>query len=272
MSIYIFSSKPFCVYSLQKKYLLNKNCAIKLTQDQKENALTVYDDFGKIEINLTNLTPSNYYNSWVINNDTYINILTTNYNSIMLKKTTPNFDVEVYNNSIRIFCDEKCFCNNFTFCKNTHIAQIDQDLYIFNEKNLIIFNKKNKSFNKLIVQKLAKNDKNIEILCKITEKMDYFLHFSLNLTDNLITIKKLKQKEILQSQSPQVTFFYLCKNNFDDAKKLLNDESLFANAHNYFLQFDDILQINDQYYLYNQSQFVNVLFIINDKNKITDID
>ena len=68
-----------------------------------------------------------------------------------------------------------------------------------------------------------------------------------------------------------LVFFHLVKNNFDDAKLLLSQNIVFDDIKEYICQFDDIIEIDNQYYLSSFNNICKIKFKI-ENNTIIDVD
>lgn len=270
-NIYIFSQSYFIVKHKDKTYEINKNCYLKLTNTHFDDFFMFGNKFNNFKtIYLNNLNTNNFVKAFQFEDKVFIELIACEFDSIVNEFICDRFNVFVYENSVRIISD-RCYTYFFDAQTENFCCFNNEHIFIFNEKNLITFNKKQKTFCYLIVEKFAKSNENVEILCKISKNFNHFLHFSFNIKNNLISTKKLKQVNIPDTIFNIMSFFHLSKNNFLDAKSHMQNPKQFEDIKKYFNLFENIIEIENCYYLYNQTQIVKLNFQIID-NKIAEID
>lgn len=275
-SIYIFTSENFLLVHRDKEYVINKNCVLKITNYKNDDFILIYNKASnhELKINLACQTSTNYYNVYTCEQTKFIEILTTNYCNLLCKQSQPNAEAFVYENAVRLIFDGQCFCCGFVGDNESHLINSNGKILIFNKNNLLEFNVENKIFNKLNIEKYVKNNKKIEVLCKIPHNIDYFLYFHINLLENSFTKEKYKTTQNLnQKQENNIiyNFFYLAKYGLQDGKKYLKDENIFENCHKYFTTFKTLLLCNNEYFGVANNFVQKITFKV-ENNKIIDID
>ena len=271
-NIYLFSQSSFLVNS---NININKNNFLKLTINPKTSLSYKknIDDCCSVQINFTDLKSNNFYRVFHFNEDIFVELITSDFNSLHSVYTTKTCEVFIYNNSVRIIKNNMCYTYFYNIDSENFVLEQDENLYIFNRKNIIIFNLNKITFSLMHLKKFVKNDKNIEFLCKLTCNSAYFLHFSVDLTKSNIIVKKLKSGENkTNSKSIPYSLFYLAKYNFNECKFFLSDASLLEKVVSYFNNYENILEIENQYYIYNSNIITPISFTINNNNKVEDID
>ncbi len=270
--IIIFSQDSFTATHNNNKFFINKNAHIKISNYNPNEILEVACKNNTLQIPLNNLRTNNFYKAFNYKNKQYIEIIATNFDNLLYKYTTKSCEMFIYDNSIRIIKSNKCYSYYFKQSSNNYTIEQHENLYIFNQNNLIIFNFNHSTINSLKVEKFKKNDNFIELLCKIPNNFNYFLHFCVNIQKNTINIKKYKHGEITATpQNLFSLFFYLCKYSICDAKKIIARDLGFQDLTNYLQRFENILEINGEYFIYNQTEFVSADVKI-ENGKIIDID
>lgn len=278
-SIYIFSSKNFYVTHQNKEYILNKNSILKITDFNYYDFIIIYDKLSNQELKLYPhcKNSTNYYNVYTLGQDKYIEIIASNYSNLLCKLCKKNTEVYVFENAIRLIDNEQCFCSSFEGNSKSHLIASDNKILIFNENCFLEFDKENKIFNKLNIEKYVKNNKKIEILCKIPHNLNYFLYFNINLENNSYSCEKYKNTQPLglkqnnDNKNIIFSFFYLAKYNFEDGKTFLLNEEIFENCNKYFSSFKTLLLCNNNYYGVASKALQQITFTL-DGNKIIDMD
>lgn len=270
-NIYIFSQNAFNIEFNNQQFNINKNQSLKILHGQDCQNVLVKNINGEFNLNLTSQTPSNFYKCWNYNNDIFYEIITTSYNCLLEKFATKNCEVFVFDNAAKIIYQNKCYFYYYNCSTPSDFLEDDNCLYIFNQNNLLIFDKTSLTFNLLKVKNHQKNNKNIEILCNFPKNIEYFLYFLFNLANSNITTKKLCKGEINKNVPLEYLIFYLCKNNFEEVKKYISNNLEFSSLCEYFKKFDNIVCIQNKYYLYNSAEIVEANFKT-ENNIVVDID
>lgn len=257
-NVYIFSKKNFIANNNNNNYEVNKNQVLKLSNIKENDTIKIFGNNTYKEINISKTEYSNYYRHWHFNDNVYLEIISNSFDCLIQKVTTKNFEAFIYNNCVRVFYKELCYAYYYLQNNQTVSTTFEKDniLYICNSINSLIFNGDNLSFSLFKTEKIIKNEKNIEILCKFPKNISYLLYFSFNFKTQTLSVKKLKKENTNQNLPIECLFFYLCKNKISDAKDFLLDKTLFENLVKYFNCFDDIVEIENHYYLYNSNQFI----------------
>lgn len=216
---------------------------------------------------------SNNIISSKIDNNVYCEIIYAGKQSPLQKFTTENCEVFIYASHVEILYKNKYYSYFFDAKEECYCFEQNTNIYILNQNNLLVFDLKIKAFCLKKCKKYAKNDKNIEILCKTPKNNTYFLHYNFDTSNNQITIKQYKNNSQLtfDNYTLPIVFFHLVKNNFDDAKLLLSNNINFDNIKNYFSRFNDIWEIDGKFLLTSCDMICNINFEIQN-NLIIDID
>lgn len=270
--IIIFSQDSFTATHNNNKFFINKNAHIKISNYNPNEILEINYKNITLHIPLNNLCSNNFYKVFNYKDKQYIEIIATDFNNLLYKYTTKSCEIFIYDNSIRIIKNNKCYSYYFKNGLNNYTIEQYECVYIFNENNLTIFDFNHSTFNSLKVEKFKKNNKFVEFLCKIPNNFNYFLHFIADTQKNTINMKKYKHGEVTtNSQNIFNLFFYLCKHSISDANKFISNNLNFQDLTDYLQKYENILQINDEYFIYNQTELISIDIKIED-GKIIDID
>ena len=270
--IIIFSQESFTTTHNDNIFFINKNAHIKISNYNANEILEIACKANTLQIPLNNLCTNNFYKVFNYKNKQYIEIIATNFNNLLYKYTTKSCEIFIYDNSIRIIKNNKCYSYYFKQSSNNYAIEQHECLYIFNENNLIIFNFNHSTINSLKVEKFENNSNFIEFLCKIPNNFNYFLHFCVNFQKNTINIKKYKHGDIpANPQNLFKLFFYLCKYSISDAKKFIANGLNFQDLTSYLQRYENILEVNGEHFIYNQTELTSIDVKIED-GKIIDID
>ena len=271
-NVYIFSRNNFVVEHKNKALLVNKNSTLKLT-DIKDDVVKFYSPSrpqNAYPLNLNNLQTCNYYRCNKFNNDFYVELIAASFDNLLQKFNTSSCEVYVYEETVRIIFKNKCYSYFFNYSNDTSIIEFEEKLYIFNNKNLIIFDLQKLTFNYLKTEKYLKKDEKLEILCKIPRNFNYFVLFSFSLKNNKVTSKKYINEKF-DFAPPPYSIFYLSKYNFDDVKKQISGELNTDKLKNYFSSFENVVEIDGKHYLISFNQICP--FVIKSENGVVvDID
>lgn len=268
-SINIFSLNNFIIKNDENTYHINKNCYV--TVNSNLNNLIILNKNNKLKINLKNLElTNNSYRLFEYNNSKFLQIISCGFNNLQQKYTSPNFEVLIYDDAILIINKTICYAYYYNSSSESYFFEYENYIYVFNNLNLLMFNSQTKTFTLLNTLKIAIENDNYEVLCQLPKLSDYLILYTFNKKNNSLTIKKLKEKT--NKNIPIVyNFFYQAKFNIQQAKLLLKNEDLFNNCNKYFNEYDDIIEINEKYYLFNYNKITPINFLIKD-NLIDDID
>ena len=275
MNIYIFSKLFLNAKHQNQTYSINKNCTLKIENVKESENIEIYCPQYKnqsIFINPFTAKSCNFFNVWNLNSDIFIEIISTSFNNLIQKIHTQNCEVFLYQNSLRLIYENICYTYNYENLTTSFAIEKDNKIYIYNSANVVVFDLKNKTFKKLIVEKVSKNNEQIEILCKILPFLNYFLLFFINLNNSSVQIKKLKKdiQPINPSLLPNI-IFSLCSFEISDLSEYLSSNINCKNLFEYFAKFQNLITIENNNYLYNFEEFVPINFIIKN-NIIVDID
>lgn len=274
-NFYVISFSNFYIHYNGKLFFANSNAYCKITDATSNDILlvtSIQHSKNYLEIPLYNLQQSNFYRFSEIGNSVFIELLVDNFNSLCCKFNLKNIEVYIYQSAVRILKDNVCYCYFFN-AEHQNFTFLDSEkLYIYNNINVLVFDIKNLTYDYYIVEKLEKNNEKIEILCKIPKNYGYFLHFLMNVSNNTIQIKRYKKQHFENSKTEPMSFFYLVKNQINDAENMINSAKInIENLTDYFKKYDNIFEVEENYYLCNSSEVVPINFKI-ENNKIIDID
>ena len=247
---------------------INKNCYATTQNDSIEisdflmpkSCITVTTDLIK---------SCSLFKQGIIDNKKYIEIIHCGEIIIKNKINTKNAEIFIYENHILIIYNSQIFTYYFNYTSFAFVIEIEDNIYIFNDKILVKFNLNLKVFSHFIVVKI--NLQNLEILCRLPKNINYYFLFLIDEKNNKINIKKLKHKDQKTPQMLPYKLFYLAKNEFEDVLfdigKDLNNKSLF----DYFKQFENIYNLNDKFVITKNNSVCSVnIKIVNDV--VVDID
>lgn len=272
--VYVFSFEPFVVSLQNKIFNVNKNAHVELSGMQENDTIQIFqqNEPNKIlTINPLKIKTNNFVRKNFCDNNLFLQIVATDFSNLIQKISIKDAEIFIYENSVRLIFQNSCYTHSYTNSFDCHAIKNDNNIYLINDKNLLIFNCINKTFNKLIIEKYLKNTEKIEFLCKIPRNFCYFLYFFINLSNNKVSIKKLKKGDFtIKERALPHSIFYLIKNGFEDSKKYLSNVD-YKNLNNYFNSFEDIININNNHYLISSNQITSIIFKI-ENNKIIDID
>lgn len=268
--IYIISPNFYELEINKNNFIINKKCCLEILNNNTLLPITIKNCNNKslFTINPSQYEPNNFYYVHETHNDTFIYLCADNFLSMLQKHKINNCDVYIYNNAVKIIHNNLCYCNAFYFEKETSVASDDDNIYVYNSKNVLIFNLQNLTFLQLNVKSYQKQDDFCEALCSVPYCINFFMLFNFN-SAKLKFTKKLKNSKPLFMENLPQQLFYLCKLNFLEAQKFTT-ESIKALG-DYFSKFEHIFEINGKCYLVSKFQICETSFNIKD-NKIIDID
>lgn len=270
--LFIFANEHYEIDYLDIKYYVNPNINAILTNvaDEDMAQIKCESSHKTLTIYFNNLYSCNQYSVHELNGQTFLFLHFANFDNLIKKINNP-CEILIYDTSIRIICNELCFCKTYLGTKNTFAVEKDSNIYIFNDKNITIFNKDNKTFLTLEIIEYKKTSENTEILCKIPKINGYFLLFNFS-RDKLLGIKKLKKETpYAPPECLPYLIFYLCKFNFDECKNYISDNIELPALEKYFSEFDNLIEIEKRYYIFSQQTISPINFEIID-NKVVNID
>lgn len=274
----IFSQKDFEIIANKQKYNLNKHSYIKITDYNKE-ILTISENFGinhtTNQIIIDNSKILNLPNILINTTDDsiYCELISLANSEKIEKYNLDNFEINIYDSFVKILNNNQYFCYYFTHSQNTKTLLCNDKIYVFNEVNVLEFDTKINTFTLQKCEKSAKNGDFFEILCKTSKNNTYFLLYSFD-TKNSIVTKKTYQNDnhfTPDKYNLPYVFFHLCKNNFSCAKRFLDNSVDFSKVQEYFCQYNDIVELDGEFLLTNQKQITKVKFEIKN-NLIVDVD
>lgn len=270
MDLYIFSRGDFFVEANGQSHPINKNCVCKITNIEHNN-IRFYNDVGTIIINLKKPKSCNYYRVWKLNENLFIELIATSFNNLNQKVSTKNFEVLFYDKAIRILSGNFCHTQPF-ITEKSYAIETNDFLYILNSANMIVMDLKTECFSNFKVNNFLKKESGFEVLAHNYHAPEYFLHFSFNLKNNSVSIKKLHDNANVSNYAsiPHLVFC-LCKNEVKKVSEYLGKNIAFDELCSYLKNFDNIINIENKYYLYNNYEIVEVNFIIKD-NIVIDVD
>lgn len=274
----IFSQKDFEIIANNQKYDLNKHSYIKITNYNKE-ILTISENFGinhtTNQIIIDNEKILNLPNILIntTNNYTYCELISLDNSTKIEKYNLGNLEVNIYDSFVKILSDNQYFCYYFTHHPSTKAMLYNDKIYIFNELNVLEFNTKINTFTLQKCEKSAKNDDFFEILCKIPKNNTYFSLYTFDTKNSTVTKKTYQNDQpfVPNKYNLPYIFFHLCKNNFPCAKRFLNNSINFSKVQDYLCQYNDIIELDDEFLLTNQTQISKIKFDI-ENNLIIDVD
>lgn len=273
--IYIFSKNEFEIYHNGQNFNLNKFTSLSLKSITEKEQITLSENCCGYLKTLT-LLPftiygNNYFNTYSLNDIKYINLISLDFENLISEITTKNFNIKIFTNAILVCNNKKCWSYCFKSTDNNYALEIDENLYIFNSFNLIKINTKTLVSTTLITSKLEVNLNKCEILCRIPKTNTHFILFIFDLSENTINIKKLKNDTILNINSLPYLVFYLSKLEFEDVSNYLSTQIQYESLKNYLNNFDDIIEIENEFFIYSKNNFIKINFIIIN-NIVNEID
>lgn len=269
-TFYIFSKNNYKIFFNNNQYNINDATFCKITNILPDCVIKIEDDLQSLEINLKKLQTCNFCRVHKLNNTYCVEIIGINFNNIYEKQNTKNCEIILYDNVIRLFYKGICYTHYFKKAPNSCVFEFEDKLYYCNDKNILIFDFNSCTFLISDVEKYTKNDNNLEILFKIYKNSNYFLHYSYNFNNSTLNIKKLNKENDIKDTTI-FDLFYLIKFNFKQAENLLSKNINCENIKSYFLQFEKVLEFNNNYYLVNNNSLATLSFKI-DNNVFVDID
>lgn len=209
----------------------------------------------------------------IIDNNIYCEIIHINDSTPLQKFCIESSEVIIYKNFIKILYKNSYFSYYFYSELDNSVIEKDGIIYIFNKKQLLVFDTKIKSFCLKKCKKYAKNGDKIEILCEIPKNNVYFILYFFDIENKTVSKKLYKNDNILlcDNYTTPIIFFHLLKNNISEAKSLLNNDINFNDIQNYLCQFDEIWEIDGEYFLSSFNNFCKIKFIVKN-NLILDVD
>jgi len=273
---YLFSKNEFLAKHNSQSYTINSINSLLIEHCLPEDKIEIEQNFygyNKSLILFPNISISNnFYNVLKVNNDNFIELISTSFENVIQEINLENCCIKIYLNAILLFYNQKCYSFAFKSSENNYALKVNDYVYVFNGLNLIKISLTHLNSTYLIVENFSIIDKNIEILCKFPKSFTYFLLFCFNLNNNNLNIKKLKnERNIIQRNSLPYVLFYLCKFDFEDAKNVLSKNIELDKIKNYLSVYDEIIEIDNTYFLYSKNKITNIFFNIQN-NVIEDID
>ena len=276
---YFFSQNKICFKDNNKKYLLTNHTAIHI-EDYHSGNIIFFEEYGDMvnsyiinptitnhSINLPNIRKTK------IDNDIFYEIIHLSNNAPLGFFETENSKIFIFKNHANIYFENQNFCYYFYAHKNTCAIEQDNKIFLLNEKCVLEFDTKNYAFCLKKCKKTQKNDEKIDFLCKTPQNNTYFLLYSLDTKNQNINLKQYKNNNqlVLNDYCLPIIFFHLCKSNFDDAKQLLDSKIDFGMIKNYLHKFDNLLEINGDYFLTSTKESCKINFLCKN-NIIYEID
>lgn len=268
MNTYIFSLNNICLSTKESCKVINKNTVAKIDDLNNENLFA-----WSLNNDLCNVCKINFDSNSLQNpleNTHFLEIISTNFMP-MFKQETKNCKILFFCDHVQITFKTKIFDYYFLCNKNNYSVEKDNFLYVFNDKNLLEFDKNNQSFFIRNCQKFATKNNQIELLCSTPFNNVFFSHYMFNIKDNTVKIKQLKKGNLeVNDLTLPFVFFYLVKANFDDAKNYLNNEINYDNIKKYLKNYNHILEIDKKYYIIGKN--INKIEFKIENNIIIDVD
>ena len=215
--LYVFSKASFIIRNENQIFHVNKNCTCKISNIKNNETIFIVDPKSEknMPICLDKMHSCNFYRYCSEGDIKLLNIITTSFDNLVQKLTTQNSEIYIYQNAIRLIYDGCCYTYNFCGFEPSKAIEHEDKIYIFNNKNLLFFDKKNLTFSLLKVERFSKNNNNFTLFCKISRIFGYFLLFVINFSSNSVKIKKFKTTLYTVPQDAIFYyFFYLLKFNF----------------------------------------------------------
>lgn len=275
MDIYIFSKKKFEIKVRNDKKFIDKLNFIKIN-DYDNSDIFIKDHYGSLNLSSLQImsgVPSLNYKSYLHNNIMFLEIISTNLQSIILKKLIKDYTIYILQNNLIVLYKENFYSYYFNYKDNIQVYEKNNILYIFNKINLIIFDSINKTFCYLKCIKYEENEQIFNILCTFNENSNYFLSFIFNKTSKEIIISKHKKNHLYLKNPSQIIndFFYLIKLDFSYAKNLIDKNIDFNQIKQYLLPFHSILKFENEYYIFTKND-VRLIKFKTENGKIIYID
>lgn len=274
-AVYIFSLKNFSIVHNNKSYIVSSNNYLKLV-DFENNTLQVFNSKNKSEcfvIDLNNINSTNHYRVFKTSKTIFIELISAEVINTYKILNTKNCQIFIKTNSLHVVYDDIVYPYYFCLDNDTNAIEFESNIYIFNKKCLILFNLTSKSFSYFECIDFNKNDKSIEIIVKFLKNNEFFIHFSFNLNKNMVSIKNLKNKNELLLNKYNLPYyaFNLIKHGFVNAKNLFCSSVDINALHSYLCRYDNIVELDDKFYIYNHNSITVINFIFED-NLIKEID
>lgn len=271
-NIYFFSLNEYALQCGEDVFLLGKNRVVKI--DNLQEIIKIYSTnmvVNNLDINLSQMESNNHIRVNELMGDKFVEIIALNTGNVINKHSTLNSEIYIYDNYADICFNTKFYTYYYNGLIDSKVIEKDKKLYIFNKSNLLIFDMQKMSFNLLKCKKLAKKDDIYELLCNTPYNNVYFLLFSFNFKNNLVSIKIYK-KDVLNydNYSLPFVFFGLCKAGILKAKNLIDEKINYEDIVGYLNDYNDIIEINNKLYLCGNN-FCEFNCKIENK-KIIDVD
>lgn len=273
--IFFFSKNTFVLSCSSENYSVNKFKNVVLTNVDNNSKITISQNcFGYLkclECFPINVKSNNYFNVYFCNESKFINLISIDFENVVFETSTKNFNVKFLESAILLSSNKKCVSYCFNTTNKNYAIEINDELYIFNEFNLIKININTFISTTLITKKLEVNSNKYEVLCKIPQNDTYYILFSIDINKNKISIKKLKNNNDVNNNSLPYLIFYLCKLEFEEVSNYLSKTINYQDIKNYLNNFEDIIEIEDEFYIYSKSELQKISFSISN-NIVNDID
>lgn len=266
---YFFSMNNFSVFCDDKTYCANKNKGLMFVNLNQNVKISTNNSVS--EFDYKHIDNSNHIKYAKIDGDYFVEIVCAPNEELLNKYTSPSCEIFAYKNHIDI-----CYCSkiySYYFCNDGTSVAIEQDdhLYVFNKKNVLEFDLKNKSFFLKKCKKYEKMNENVEILCEIPYTNAYFTLYNFNLNSKAVIKKNYKKGEIkIEKYSLPFMFFYLVKSDIAEKFNFTCEQLNYESVAGYLKQFNHIFEIDNKYYL-SGSKICQISFVI-ENNRIVDID
>lgn len=278
-NLYIFSHNNLIIKYNEKIINVNAFSQAKITNYNNE-ILEVIEKinnqtFSSNLILSSNQNPNLSQNirSNIIDGNMYCEIIHTWHTLALQKFNTKSCEVFVYNNFVEILSNNKFYTYYFNGSLDCNVIEHEGIVYIFNQQKILEFDTKNNTFCLKNCKKYAKNGQNIEILCRIPQNNNFFSLYIFDTNNNSVSKKNYKNDNVLSCNKYTLPFifFHLSKCNIDIAKTLIDNNLSYDDLKTYLCQFDDIWEIDGEYFLSSHKQICKINFEIQN-NLIIDVD
>ncbi|MBE7082168.1 MAG: hypothetical protein E7378_00595 [Clostridiales bacterium] len=271
---YIFTKSNFDLLHNDKTFNINKNQYAKILDVDKNDTLTIRESSnGKVfelTICLSQIKSSNSIRVFEYDDCTMLEIISLQKHQPLQQIKSGEITVNIFQNSITVLHNNCFFEYYYIFQDQNYIFNYDKKLYIFNNKCIIIFDLINNIFNFQKCQKTSILKGKAEVLCNAF--LHYYILYLFDFKNNSLIIKKY-QKNIFKLNNSKLIFaiFYLIKNNFEIFTKFLSDKIDSLAVKNYLCKFEDIIELDGEFYVYN-SQEVSPITFKTQNNVVVEID
>jgi hypothetical protein len=209
----------------------------------------------------------------MIDNEVFYEIISTNLFSMLQELETSTCKIYIFANHINICTNNNIYGYYFLPSTQNHVVEDKNKIYVFNQNVFLEFDLKNKAFCLKKCKKTSKNSQKYEFLCSTSHNDVFFVLYLYDTSTSTITSKKYKNNKTLSIDNytlPHV-FFNLCKNNFDEAKDLIDPKIDFNSIKEYLSKFDHMYEYDGQYFLSSNAEICKIKFSCNNK-MIYEID